>query len=93
MTTLQQTQSRPAPAPIALRPSDSAPPASAPYEERADWSERYVAWFLAQTPSLRNLPPDVDDTHRYQVEFNSCVRNPRAYERHTQEELSATLVH
>lgn len=80
--------------PIASRPEEPPPPASASYEERADWSERYVGWFIAQTP-LRDepLPPDVEPTHRYEVEFNYCMLDPRRYERETEAELSRRLLH
>jgi hypothetical protein len=78
---------------FALRPTDPAPPAYASYEERADWSERYVSWFLTQSAPHGALPADVDPSHRYQVEFNSCVLDPQAYERHTHAELPPQTVH
>ena len=31
-------------------PHDRAPNRKATQEDRAGWSERYVAWFIAQTP-------------------------------------------
>lgn len=77
---------------ILSRPTDPAPPATAPYEKRAAWSERYVSWFLAQTPRpVGAMPPDVDATHRYEVEFNSCVLDPQDYERDTRIEVEASL--
>jgi hypothetical protein len=75
------------------RPTAPAPPRTAPYETRAAWSERYVAWFLAQTPVAIALPDDVEPTHRYEVEFNSCVRDPQRYERMTREELLIETMH
>jgi hypothetical protein len=69
-------------------PSDPPPPRTAPYEERAAWSERYVAWYLAQAPRLDGArPSDVEPTHRYEVEFNSCVLDPQEYARDTRVEL------
>jgi hypothetical protein len=78
---------------IVTRPTDPAPPRSAPYETRADWSERYVRWFLAQTPVSLTLPADIEPTHLYEVEFNSCVRDPQRYEKMTTEELSDETMH
>jgi hypothetical protein len=78
---------------FSLRPSDPAPPAYASYEERANWSERYVSWFLTQSRPQGAMPIDIDPSHRYQVEFNSCVLDPQAYEHDTQSELSPEAVH
>jgi hypothetical protein len=71
-----------------LRPSDSPPASTAPYEVRAEWSERYVNWLIAQTPPEGPLPFDVDPSHRYQIEFFSCVTDPQAYARRTAAELA-----
>jgi len=76
-----------------LRPASPAPSASASYEERAEWSEQYVAWFIALTPQEEPLPPDVSPTHRYEVEFSYCVLDPQRYERETQAELAAPTIH
>jgi hypothetical protein len=78
---------------IVPRPTDPAPPRSAPYEQRAQWSERYVRWFIAQAPVTLTLPADIGPTHRYEVEFNSCVRDPQRYERMTAEELHDETLH
>lgn len=78
---------------IVSRPMDPAPPRFASYEERAEWSERYVAWYLAHAPLSGSLPPDVDASYRYQVEFTSCVLDPQLYERQTQQELTPVTVH
>jgi hypothetical protein len=78
---------------IAARPADPAPSKHASYEARAEWSERYVAWFMARTPHQGAAPADVDSTHRYQVEFFSCVLDPQAYEHDTQRELVPVTVH
>ena len=75
------------------RPLEDAPPRTAPYEERAAWSDRYVNWFIAQTSPEGPLPPDVQPTHQYMVEFNTCVLDPQEYERQTQAELTEHVVH
>jgi hypothetical protein len=68
---------------------DQMPPAAtASYEDRAAWAERYVAWYLGQTPQARSGAADVAPTHAYQVEFNSAVLDPPEYYRDTQQELN-----
>jgi len=69
------------------RPASSAPSADAPYDVRAAWSRDYVAWYIEQTPQAGALPPDVRNTHRFEIEFETCVPDPQAYERQTLEEL------
>lgn len=78
---------------IPQRPLDPAPPRSAPYEVRAEWSERYVAWLIWRTPVEGPLPKDVGATHRYEIEFSSCVMDPQTYERQTQDEVLPETVH
>jgi hypothetical protein len=75
------------------RPAASAPSADAPYDSRAEWSRDYVAWFIAQTPQDGPLPPDARDTHRFEIEFITCVSDPQAYERQTMAELRHRTVH
>src|SRR5689334_11226876 len=70
-----------------VRPVSAAPSAGAPYDVRAAWSRDYVGWFIAQLPSQGALPADVRDTHLFEIEFEICVQDPRAYERETQAEL------
>jgi len=69
------------------RPVASAPAADAPYDVRAAWSTNYVAWFVTQMPQQGALPPDVRNTHRFEIEFDACVSDPQAYERETLAEL------
>lgn len=76
-----------------VRPPSSAPAATAPYDIRAAWSRDYVSWFIMQTPQDGSLPPDVRDTHRFEVEFEACVPDPQAYERQTLTELHQQRVH
>ncbi|WP_395647827.1 hypothetical protein [Terricaulis sp.] len=73
------------------RPIADAPPKTAPYAERAEWSERYVRWFLGQVETNGVLPKDVLPTHLYQVEFQYCVLDPQLYEQQTQQELAAEI--
>lgn len=75
------------------RPATSAPSADAPYDVRAAWSNDYVSWFIAQMPQQGALPPDVRDTHRFEIEFETCVNDPQAYERQTLAELRQTRPH
>ncbi|MGD9979367.1 MAG: hypothetical protein AB7H66_04240 [Hyphomonadaceae bacterium] len=77
---------------IVSRPLDAAPSRNAPYEQRAAWSERYVAWYLLQAPMVGGSVSDIDATHRYEVEFNSCVLDPQEYERDTQVEIEAPSI-
>ncbi|MEZ6022340.1 MAG: hypothetical protein R3C16_02755 [Hyphomonadaceae bacterium] len=82
----------PTPVPTAPMRDDEPPAADAPYEERAAWSERYVKWYITHAPQEGPTPIDVSPTHRYEVEFNTCVLNPRAYARDTHEELAAYIL-
>lgn len=75
------------------RPIEDAPPRSAPYETRAAWSERYVAWFIERVEPEGARPSDVPPTHEYTVEFNTCVLDPQEYERQTQAELISQTMH
>lgn len=75
------------------RPTSSAPSADAPYDVRAAWSRDYVVWFIAQMPQDGALPPDVRDTHRFEIEFETCVSDPLTYERQTLAELRQRKVH
>lgn len=71
------------------RPREPAPHKTASMEERADWSERYVAWFISQTPEETLLPDDVSPSHRYEVELAYCKLDPQQYEQETSAELDA----
>ncbi len=79
--------------PISGRPIDEAPSRSADYDERAAWSARYVAWFIEQMDEQASWASDVSATHRYEIEFNSCVMDPYAYEQQTAQELEPRRVH
>jgi hypothetical protein len=72
---------------------DPPPSADTPYEERAAWSDRYLNWVLAETPQQGVTPTDVRATHRYEIEFNSCVADPEAYARAIEDELQRPQVH
>jgi hypothetical protein len=73
--------------PLSKPPFSSAPSADSDFDYRAEWSERYVTWFIGQTGGYGRVPPDVRGSHRYEVEFNACVLDPEAYVRDTREEL------
>lgn len=75
------------------QPYDLPPSADAPYEERAEWSARYVIWLIDETPQQGVTPIDVRATHRFEVEFNSCVADPAAYARETEDEMQRERVH
>lgn len=76
------------------RPFESPPSKSASYFDRADWSARYVTWFLQQIDVDGPARADVGPTHLYQVEFYSCLLDPKLYEQQTQGELvTAAVLH
>lgn len=87
----QQHRAPPPEAP--QRPQGTPPHRTASIQERAAWSERYVAWFIAQTPQNGPLPPDIPPTHRYEVEFAYCMLDPQRYERETLQELHRQRAH
>jgi hypothetical protein len=90
---LLEQQHRAGPALTPQRPQGTPPHRTASIQERAAWSERYVAWFIAQTPQDGPLPPDIPPTHRYEVEFAYCMLDPQRYERETLEELRRPTMH
>ena len=71
-----------------MPPVSDPPDASAPYEERAAWSEEYVSWFIDHAPQDGPEPKDARPTHRYEVEFDCSVDDPETYLRDTQHELA-----
>ena len=75
------------------RPASSAPSADEPNDVRAAWSTDYVTWFITQTPQQGALPADARDTHRFEIEFQTCVSDPQAYERQTLAELRQRRPH
>ena len=72
------------------RPDDPPPAATASFDQRESWCEQYTAWFIASTPPQATIaqaaPSDVNVSHEYEVEFNSCKLDPREYERQTHAE-------
>lgn len=90
METLQYDYGKAHDALVHPRPNDPPPARTAPYEIRAEWSERYVNWLIAQTPTDGPMPFDVPPSHRYQVEFFSCVMDPQTYARRTAQEPAMT---
>jgi hypothetical protein len=75
------------------QPRSPAPSRSSPHYARAAWSEMYVAWYVSQVSQEGPLPPDVLATHLYEVEYAYCMQDPQRYERETQQELRAPVLH
>lgn len=73
---------------ITERPSAPAPTASAPFEQREVWCQKYAAWFVERSPSETPTPADVRASHRLEIELQSCKLDPREYERQTLAELA-----
>lgn len=67
----------------------TAPAAAAQYDDRANWCDRYVSWFLSVAPAAEGKPADIRATHQYEVEFNSCILNPQEYEQQTRVDADA----
>jgi hypothetical protein len=69
------------------RPVEATPAATASFEQRESWCQKYAAWFVAQTPVEGARPTDQRPTQRVETEINSCKLDPRQYERETLAEL------
>ena len=67
-------------------PNTPAPRATENVEVRQNWCTRYVTWVLGERPAARPPPADQRPTRLFEVEFNSCVLDPRLYERDTRTE-------
>jgi hypothetical protein len=73
----------------ASRPAVAGPEASAAFEQRESWCQRYVAWYVSRAPStLTNPSADVRSTQRIENEINYCKLDPKEYERQTLAELA-----
>jgi len=72
-------------------PSTAAPSAAAPIDRRADWCEEYATWLVAMTQTGDPSPADVRQTHRLEVELNSCTIDPQGYERQTRVEAQRAV--
>ena len=71
-------------------PTEEAPAATSPVEERANWCDKYATWLVAITPSESNAgPPDVRQSQHLEVEMNACKVDPQLYERETRAEADA----
>jgi|CXWL01.1.fsa_nt_gi hypothetical protein len=70
------------------RPLNAPPAASANFEQRDTWCQRYAAWYVSRVPDAAPLPSDVRPTHRLETEVQYCQRDPREYERLTIAELA-----
>lgn len=67
-------------------PSEPAPIATAPLDERAAWCDDYATWLVMMTPNTAGAPVDVRQTQHLEVELNSCKLDPQQYERETRAE-------
>jgi hypothetical protein len=71
------------------RPALPPPEATAPFEAREDWCQKYAAWYVSRAPStLTNPSADVRGTQRIENEINYCKLDPKEYERQTLAELA-----
>lgn len=80
-TALAQTQSE-------QRPAEAAPAATASFEQRESWCQKYASWFVQRSPTVGATPADVRPTQRVENEINYCKLDPREYERETLAELA-----
>lgn len=84
-------------APVALaqprpeRPATPAPAATASFDERESWCQKYAAWFVARVPERGPRPVDVRPTQRLENELTYCKLDPQQYERETRAELARTV--
>lgn len=77
---------------VVAPPSAPAPPAAAPFEERATWCDAYATWFVEVTETAqRGTPADIRATQRIEVELNACKLDPQDYERDTRAEADAAV--
>lgn len=73
--------------PAPTRPTDAAPSPGAAIEEREDWAERFVSWFLEAAggdPDIEGVPVG----HRWRMEYFDCVRDPRTFEQQADKEIA-----
>jgi len=71
------------------RPEESPPAASAPFEARENWCQKYADWFVSVTPTP--APSDVRPTQRFENELASCKIDPQAYQRETLAEVAGIV--
>lgn len=77
----------------ATRPENPAPQATAPFEQREDWCQKYAAWYVARSPEQATQAPDATrPTQRIENEINYCKLDPREYERQTLAELASATI-
>lgn len=77
---------------VVAPPSQPAPAAVAPLDERAVWCDAYATWLVEMAPAITSpAPPDVRDTHQLEVELNSCKIDPQRYERETRAEADEAV--
>lgn len=75
------------------RPALPAPEATAAFEARESWCQKYAAWYVDRVPETRTNPSaDIRGTQRIENEINYCKLDPKEYERQTLAELAETTV-
>lgn len=73
------------------RPALPAPQATASFDQREAWCQKYAAWYVDRVPESRTNPSaDVRGTQRMENEINYCKLDPQEYERQTLAELAQT---
>jgi len=70
------------------RPDGPAPAATAAFEQRETWCEKYTTWLITNTPAPTPRPADVRASQHFEVEFNSCKLDPQTYESDTRAEAN-----
>ncbi len=75
-----------------LRQLSPAPPRSAPLAVKQAWCENAVALALRFIRPEGPPAPDARDTHSWEVEFQSALLDPPAYERYLRERVEASLM-
>lgn len=64
-------------------PTQPAPTASAPFEQRESWCQNYAAHVPAVAPA-----PDMRPTQRFENELTYCKSDPQEYQRQTLAEVN-----
>lgn len=77
---------------VPQRPTEAAPAATAAFEQREAWCQKYAAWFVERTPSVAPQTTDLRPTQRIETEIGYCKLDPREYERQTLAEIAQANV-
>lgn len=68
------------------RPIENAPPSSAPFPDREEWSGQFVPWYFSQTGGEIEHP-DAPAGYRWRMEFFDCVADPQSFEKYAEDEI------